>query len=96
MSTPTPVPFESALESLQQIVRQLESGELTLEQSLQAFESGVKLTRACQDQLSAAEQRVELLMKVPSGAQPATASDLEMQPMGRVSAPKSGSRANDD
>ena len=54
---------ETALEQLQTAVKRLESGELTLEDSLKHFEEGVRLTRACQEQLGAAEKRVELLMK---------------------------------
>jgi len=61
MSTKTS--FESALEQLQLAVKKLESGELTLEQSLLQFEEGVRLTRLCQEQLSSAEQRVDILMK---------------------------------
>jgi len=57
------IPFETALEQLQLTVKKLESGELSLELALQQFEEGVKLTRICQEQLSAAEQRVEILMK---------------------------------
>jgi exodeoxyribonuclease VII small subunit len=63
MTTETKLGFEQALDQLQQTVKKLESGELSLEQSLQSFEEGVKLTRLCQEQLSAAEQRVELLTK---------------------------------
>lgn len=59
--------FEAALEQLQQTVKKLESGELTLEQALQNFESGVKLTRHCQQQLSAAEQKIELLTQAQEG-----------------------------
>ncbi len=66
--------FESALEQLQTTVKKLESGELSLEQSLKQFEEGVRLTRICQQQLSAAEQRVEILMKNSSEGQP------ELQP----------------
>lgn len=55
--------FENALEQLQATVKRLESGELTLEDSLKHFEEGVRLTRACQEQLGAAEKRVEILMK---------------------------------
>jgi exodeoxyribonuclease VII small subunit len=58
--------FESAVEQLQKIVKSLESGDLSLEDSLKAFEDGVRLTRACQDQLKKAEQKVELLLK-PNG-----------------------------
>jgi exodeoxyribonuclease VII small subunit len=55
--------FEAALEQLQQTVKRMESGELSLEQALQFFETGVRLTRVCQERLNAAEQRVEILMK---------------------------------
>jgi exodeoxyribonuclease VII small subunit len=56
--------FEQGFEQLQALVRQLESGELSLEDSLKAFERGVKLTRLCQERLGAAEQRIELLTQV--------------------------------
>lgn len=58
--------FEGALDQLQQTVKKLEGGELSLEQSLLLFEQGIKLTRLCQEQLGAAEQKVEQLMKVGS------------------------------
>jgi exodeoxyribonuclease VII small subunit len=74
-STETPT-FEAALEQLQQTVKRLESGELSLEQALQFFETGVKLTRVCQERLGAAEQRVELLMKGGESAD----SKPELQP----------------
>ena len=61
--------FELALEQLQQTVKRLESGELSLEDSLRNFEEGVRLTRVCQQHLSAAEQRVELLMKAGADGQ---------------------------
>lgn len=62
--------FEAALEQLQSTVKRLESGELSLEQSLQHFEEGVRLTRACQEQLSAAERRVEILINAKPELQP--------------------------
>jgi exodeoxyribonuclease VII small subunit len=70
--------FEAALEQLQTTVKKLESGELTLEQSLQQFEEGVRLTRVCQDQLGAAEKRVEILMKV--GTSESGEPQAELQP----------------
>ena len=62
-NTPSSIPFETALEQLQATVKRLESGELSLEQALKQFEEGVRLTRVCQEQLSSAEKRVEILMK---------------------------------
>lgn len=78
--------FETALERLQLSVKQLESGELSLEQSLAQFEEGVKLTRICQEYLQSAEQRVEVLMKSQSNSNSASAGSVETQPF---SAPKS-------
>lgn len=57
----TAVDFEQSLAALQGLVEKLESGELSLEDSLTAFEQGVALTRDCQQALSQAEQKVSLL-----------------------------------
>ena len=55
--------FETALESLEEIVSSMEKGDLTLEDSLKAFETGIKLTRECQAALKDAEQKVRVLSK---------------------------------
>ena len=55
--------FETALESLEEIVSSMEKGDLTLEDSLKAFETGIKLTRECQAALKEAEQKVRILSK---------------------------------
>ncbi len=57
----TPPDFETALAQLEQLVRKLESGDLSLEASLQEYEQGVQLTRICQQALKQAEQRVQLV-----------------------------------
>lgn len=63
-STPTePFNFEAALAELEQLVEQMEQGELPLEQSLQSFERGIALTRQCQEALRAAEQKVQILLE---------------------------------
>ena len=65
MSTDTnstqPLDFETALAQLEQLVQKLESGDLSLEASLQEYERGVQLTRVCQQALKQAEQRVLLV-----------------------------------
>lgn len=63
------IDFEKALTNLEQLVESMESGELTLEQSLDAFERGVKLTRDCQQALQQAEQKVQILMARDGEAQ---------------------------
>lgn len=67
MSTTKPKTFESSLEELERIVRELEQGELTLEKSLELFEQGVKLSRDCQERLGQAERRIEILMRDNQG-----------------------------
>ena len=59
----TEINFEKALEELEAIVEKLESGDLSLEESLQSFEKGIKLTRQCQEQLSKVELQVQKLIE---------------------------------
>ena len=59
--------FESALEELELVVEQLESGDLPLDDSLAAFEKGVGLVKFCNDKLSEVEKKVELLIKDKEG-----------------------------
>ena len=59
--------FESALEDLEQVVEQLESGDLALEDSLAAFEKGVGLVKFCNQKLNDVEKKVELLIKDKEG-----------------------------
>lgn len=56
------VNFEQALGELEALVRRMEAGDLPLEESLAAFEQGVRLARECQQALRAAEQRVQVLL----------------------------------
>lgn len=55
--------FEQILQELEGLVTQLESGDLPLDQALSTFERGVRLTRECQAALSAAQQKVQLLLQ---------------------------------
>ncbi len=59
--------FEASLEALEQIVQQLESGDLPLEKSLELFEQGIRLSRECQNRLSQAERRIEILLRDNQG-----------------------------
>lgn len=59
--------FETALNNLEQAVARLESGELSLEQSLECFETGVRCVKRCQKLLSEVETRVEELLKDREG-----------------------------
>ncbi len=55
--------FEDSLFELEQLVAQLEQGDISLEESLKAFERGVNLTRTCQKALQEAEQKVQILIE---------------------------------
>ncbi|HXK60645.1 MAG TPA: exodeoxyribonuclease VII small subunit [Acidobacteriota bacterium] len=59
--------FENALSRLEAIVGQLEKGELPLEQALQLFEEGMNISRFCNDKLTEAERKVEILVKSKEG-----------------------------
>jgi Exodeoxyribonuclease VII small subunit (EC 3.1.11.6) len=59
--------FEEALKELEEIVRKMESGDLTLEESLKSFEEGVRLSRFCSKRLDEAERRIEVLLKNEEG-----------------------------
>jgi len=59
--------FEPALARLEEIVQELEQGDLPLEQSLKLFEEGIKLSRICNTRLEEAERKVEILLKDRGG-----------------------------
>jgi exodeoxyribonuclease VII small subunit len=59
--------FEESLARLEEIVKELESGDLSLDLSLKLFEEGIKLSRVCNKRLEDAERRVEILLKDKAG-----------------------------
>lgn len=65
--------FEKALEKLEEIVGELETGRLSLDDSLKKYEEGVRLSRVCSRKLEEAQQKIEILMKKADGS-------LEKQP----------------
>ena len=67
MSTKQAFDLEKALNDLETLVEELESGDLPLEKAMQKFEDGIKLTRSCQSALKEAEQKVEILLKSAGG-----------------------------
>ena len=68
---PTPVlPFETSLDELEKVVKELEAGDLPLERSLELFEKGMCLSEVCRKQLEEAETRVEMLIRKEGKIQP--------------------------
>ena len=63
MNKKVDINFEEALQKLETIVEDLESGELSLENSLKSFEKGIKLARQCQEKLSKAQLQVQKLIE---------------------------------
>ena len=63
-------PFEAGLQELEQIVKQMESGDLPLERALELFEKGMKISETCRKQLEEAETRVEVLVRKGDRVQP--------------------------
>jgi exodeoxyribonuclease VII small subunit len=61
--------FENSMGELESLVEAMESGELTLEESLEHFERGIKQVRSCQKALDEAEQKVKILLDDSEGAQ---------------------------
>jgi len=59
--------FEAALKKLEEIVKKLETGDLSLDSALELFEEGIKLSRFCHTKLEQAERRVEILLKDGGG-----------------------------
>lgn len=59
--------FEQSISELEEIVSELENGEVTLDESLSLFEKGIKLSKSCQKMLDAAEKKVSILMTNDDG-----------------------------
>ena len=75
MADPAELGFDQILARLREVVGRLESGELTLEQSLAVYEEGVQLARKGQQLLAAAEKRVEILVSAAGGIEVAPFDD---------------------
>jgi exodeoxyribonuclease VII small subunit len=60
-------PFEQSLADLEGIVAKLEAGDLPLEESLDLFEKGIRLSRTCRERITEAERRIEVLMRESNG-----------------------------
>jgi exodeoxyribonuclease VII small subunit len=82
--------FEQTLAQLEALVRSLETGELPLDEALRAFEQGVRLTRDCQAALSAAQQKVQLLLQ---RSETAVLEEFDTASIERVSVTSSTSTA---
>ncbi len=71
--------FEQALGELEMLVAAMETGDMSLEESLLAFEQGIRLTRECQEALGQAEQKVQLLLSDSGAVGPFEADTVESE-----------------
>ena len=69
-STQTVASFETGLDELEKVVKELESGDLPLDRSLDLFSRGMQLSESCRKQLEEAETRVEMLIRKEGTYQP--------------------------
>ena len=69
--------FEEALSKLERITKELEEGDLSLEESLKYFDEGVKLAEYCNGKLNDAQKKVEILLKKNDGLEPAAFDGLD-------------------
>ncbi len=69
--------FENALEKLENITKELEEGDLSLEDSLKHFDEGVKLADYCNSKLSNAQRKVEILLKKDNSLEPVAFDNLD-------------------
>jgi exodeoxyribonuclease VII small subunit len=72
--------FEEALERLEELVKKMEAGEMTLEESLKAFEEGIRLSRLCAKKLDEADRRVEILLRQDGEIVPKPFAEGEREP----------------
>ena len=90
-TTKDTISFEEALEKLEQVVRQLEDGQLGLSESLARYEEGVRHLKHCHEALASAERKIELLTSVDEGGSAETEPFDEEESAGKHKS-KAGSR----
>jgi len=93
MSTPakkaTPEPsFEAAMDRLEAIVDQMESGKMVLEELIVRYEEGMKLVKSCQERLASAEQRIEIITRNHAGKPVVQPFEAAAEPPRLTPAPK--------
>jgi len=69
--------FEAAIAELEALVEEMERGDISLEDSLKKFERGIELTRACQQALQEAEQKIQMLIEKKQGDEIVDVDDLD-------------------
>ena len=86
-ATPEPS-FEAAMDRLEAIVDQMESGKMVLEELIVRYEEGMKLVKNCQERLASAEQRIEIITRNHAGKPVVQPFEAAAEPAGSTPAPK--------
>ena len=88
--------FEGAMDRLEEIVEQMESGKMMLEELIGRYEEGMKLVKICQDRLASAEQRIEIITRNHAGKPVVKNFEALAEKEPPAPAPKKGANTNDD
>ena len=86
--------FEGAMDRLEEIVEQMESGKMMLEELIGRYEEGMKLVKVCQERLASAEQRIEIITRNHSGK--GVVKNFEAARETPAPSPEKGANKNDD
>jgi exodeoxyribonuclease VII small subunit len=93
-STATEPTFETAMDRLEAIVEQMESGKLPLEELIVRYEEGMNMVKVCQERLTAAEQKIEIIARDSAGQ--AVVKPFEPDAAGNALAPEPERHKNDN
>lgn len=94
--TDPPLNFEGAMDRLEEIVEQMESGKMMLEELIGRYEEGMKLVKICQERLASAEQRVEIITRNHAGKPVVKDFESAAEKETPAAPPEKGANKNDD
>lgn len=93
---PTELNFEAAMDRLEAIVEEMESGKMQLEELIVRYEEGMKLVKTCQERLASAEQRIEIITRNHAGKPVVQPFDPTPESQRPAAAPKERENKNDE
>ena len=88
--------FEAAMARLEAIVEQMESGKMMLEELIVRYEEGMKLVKVCQERLTSAEQRIEIITRNHAGKAVVQEFEPKAEPVSVTASTDKGEIENDD
>ena len=91
-----PLNFEGAMDRLEEIVEQMESGKMMLEELIVRYEEGMKLVKVCQERLASAEQRIEIITRNNAGKPVVKEFEPAMEKEAAAKVEEKGANKNDE